>query len=151
MPVFILFTSLVVSCAGSTGGGIKAIRFLLLIKQGGREIKRLIHPAAQIPVKIGHKAVPDRVIEAVWGFFALWVATFIIMSMLLMATGLDAVSAFSGVLTCMTNAGPGLGSVTMNFMEVSDFGKWVLTFAMLLGRLEIFTLLVLLSPAFWRK
>ncbi len=151
LPVFILFTSLVVSCAGSTGGGIKAIRFLLLIKQGGREIKRLIHPAAQIPIKVGHKAVPDRVIEAVWGFFALWVATFFIMGMLLMATGLDAVSAFSGVLSCMTNAGPGLGSVTMNFMEVSDFGKWVLTFAMLLGRLEIFTLLVLLSPAFWRK
>ena len=151
LPVYILFTSVVVSCAGSTGGGIKAIRFLLLIKQGGREIKRLIHPNAQIPVKVGNKAVPDRVIEAVWGFLSLWVATFFIMGMLLMATGLDAVSAFSGVLTCMTNAGPGLGSVTMNFTEVSDFGKWVLTFAMLLGRLEIFTLLVLLTPTFWRK
>ena len=151
LPVFILFTSLVVSCAGSTGGGIKAIRFLLLLKQGAREIKRLIHPSAQIPVKVGNKAVSDRVIEAVWGFLSLWVATFLIMGMLLMATGLDAVSAFSGVLTCMTNTGPGLGTVAVNFTTVSDFGKWVLCFAMLLGRLEIFTLLVLLSPAFWKK
>ncbi len=151
LPVLLLFTSFVGACAASTGGGIKVIRFLLLIRQGMREITRLVHPNAVIPIKIGGKMVSDRVVDSVWGFFAAYVATFTIMLLLLMASGLDQITAFSAVAACMNNLGPGLGEVGLNYAGINDFAKWVLCFAMLLGRLEIFTLLVLFSPAFWRK
>lgn len=151
LPVLLLFTSFIGGCAGSTGGGLKVIRFLLLIKQGMREIFRLIHPNAQIPVKIGNKPLPERVINAVWGFFALYVASFAVMLLLIMMTGLDQVTAFSAVAASMNNLGPGLGEVGAHYGDINAFAKWVLCFAMLLGRLEIFTLLVLLTPAFWRK
>jgi len=129
---------------------MKVIRVLLLLKQGGREIKRLIHPNAQIPVRMGKKVMPDRVIEAVWGFFSLYIACFAVISIILIATGLDYITAFSAVAACMNNLGPGLGEVVSNYASLSDVAKWVLCFAMLLGRLEIFTLLVLLTPHFWR-
>jgi len=151
LPVLLLFTSFIGGCAGSTGGGIKVIRFLLLVKQGMREVFRLIHPNAQRPVKIGSKPVPEHVINAVWGFFALYVGSFAVIMLIIMATGMDQVSAFSAVAASMNNLGPGLGEVGSNYSTVNDVAKWVLCFAMLLGRLEIFTLLVLLSPAFWRK
>lgn len=151
LPVLLLFTSFVGGCAGSTGGGMKVIRFLLLYKQGLREILRLIHPTAQVPVKLGGKAVSERVIDAVWGFFALYVVSFTVMLLSLMATGLDQITAFSAVAACINNLGPGLGEVGANFASINDPAKWVLCFAMLLGRLEIFTLLVLLTPAFWRR
>ncbi len=151
LPVMLLFTSFVGGCAGSTGGGIKVIRFLLLLKQGMREISRLIHPNAMIPIKIGHKPMPDRVIDSVWGFFATYVAVFSILLLLLMQSGLDQVTAFSAVAACMNNLGPGLGDVGLNYSAITDIDKWLLCFAMLMGRLEIFTLLVLLTPAFWRK
>jgi trk system potassium uptake protein TrkH len=150
VPVLLIFISFIGACAGSTGGGMKMIRFLLLIKQGGRELLRLVHPNAIIPVKIGKKAISDRVIDAVWGFFAAYVGSFSIMMLVLMMTGLDQVTAFSAVAACMNNLGPGLAEVGANYQSISDLAKWVLCFAMLLGRLEIFTLLVLLSPAFWR-
>jgi trk system potassium uptake protein TrkH len=151
LPVLLLFASFIGGCAGSTGGGMKVIRFLLLLKQGMREISRLIHPNAVIPIKVGGKALPDRVIDSVWGFFATYVAIFIIMLLLLMMTGLDQVTAFSAVAATMNNLGPGLGDVALHYADISDFAKWVLCFAMLLGRLEIFTLLVLLTPTFWRR
>ncbi len=151
LPVLLLFISFIGGCAGSTGGGMKVIRFLLLIKQGFREIARLVHPSAQIPVKIGSKAMSDRVINSVWGFFSVYVAMFVIIMLILMATGMDQITAFSAVAACMNNMGPGLGDVAAHYGEVTDVGKWVLCFAMLLGRLEIFTLLVLLTPTFWRK
>jgi trk system potassium uptake protein TrkH len=151
LPVLLLFTSFVGGCAGSTGGGMKVIRFLLLYKQGKREIIRLIHPAAQVPVRLGNKAVSEKVINAVWGFFALYIASFTVMLLALMATGLDQVTAFSAVAACINNLGPGLGDVGATFTQLNDPAKWVLCFAMLLGRLEIFTLLVLLTPAFWRR
>ena len=151
LPVLLLFISFIGGCAGSTGGGMKVIRFLLLIKQGFREINRLVHPSAQIPVKIGGKAMSDRIINAVWGFFAVYVALFVIIMLILMATGMDQITAFSAVAACMNNMGPGLGDVAAHYGNVTDIGKWVLCFAMLLGRLEIFTLLVLLTPTFWRK
>lgn len=151
LPVLLLFSSFIGGCAGSTGGGMKVIRFLLLLKQGVREITRLVHPNAQIPVKVGHKALPDRVVEAVWGFFATYVASFAVMMLILMATGLDQVTAFSAVAACINNLGPGLGDVGAHYGDLNDTAKWVLCFAMLLGRLEIFTLLVLLTPAFWRR
>jgi trk system potassium uptake protein TrkH len=151
LPVMLIFASFIGGCAGSTGGGMKVIRFLMLYKQGMREITRLVHPSAQIPVKIGGKPVPERVISAVWGFFSLYVATFSFMLLLLMATGLDQISAFSAVAACINNMGPGLGDVGPHYGTLTDPSKWILTFAMLLGRLEIFTLLVLFTPTFWRK
>ena len=138
-------------CAGSTGGGIKVIRFLLLIKQGIREINRLIHPNAEIPIRIGGKTIPWRVVEAVWGFFALYVASFGVMYLALASTGLDLMTSFSAVAASMNNLGPGLAGVGAHYADINDTAKWILCFAMLLGRLEIFTLLVLLTPAFWRK
>lgn len=151
LPVLLLFTSFIGGCAGSTGGGMKVIRFLLLLKQGGREITRLVHPNAQIPVKIGKKAISDRVVDSVWGFFASYIAVFSVALLILMATGLDQVTAFSAVAACINNLGPGLGAVGFHYGDLNDLAKWVLCVAMLLGRLEIFTLLVLLSPAFWRR
>lgn len=151
LPMMLLMMSFIGGCGGSTAGGMKVIRVIMLLKQGAREMLRLVHPSAQIPVRVGNKAVSDRVIEAVWGFFSLYVFCFCILGLLLVATGLDFVTAFSAVAACMNNLGPGLGDVGANFTSVNDFAKWVLCFAMLLGRLEIFTLLVLLTPAFWRK
>ena len=151
LPVMLLFTSFIGGCAGSTGGGMKVIRFLLLFKQGMREITRLVHPNAQIPVKVGNKAMPERVVEAVWGFFATYVGCFTIMMLVLLATGLDQVTAFSAVAACLNNLGPGLGEVGLHYGDINNTAKWVLCLAMILGRLEIFTLLVLLSPAFWRR
>lgn len=150
LPVFIFMFAFMGGCAGSTGGGIKMIRVLLIIKQGGREIRRLIHPNAVIPIKIGHKSVSDRVIEAVWGFFAIYVIAYLILCVLLLATGLDFLSAFTAVGACMNNLGPGLGEVALNYGDISSSAKWLLSFAMLLGRLEVFTLLVLFSPSFWK-
>ncbi len=151
LPVLLIFISFVGGCAGSTGGGMKVIRVLLLVKQGIREITQVVHPSAQIPVKVGAKAMPERVIAAVWGFFALYVATFSVMMLLLMATGMDQVTAFSAVAACLNNLGPGLGDVGAHYGDISAVAKWILAFAMLLGRLEIFTLVVLFTPAFWRN
>ncbi len=151
IAMLLIFSSFVGGCAGSTGGGIKVIRLLLLVKQGLREITRLVHPSAQIPVRIGDKTVSSRVVEAVWGFFALYVASFTVMYLALAGTGLDLMTAFSAVAASINNLGPGLADVGAHYADMHDPGKWILCFAMLLGRLEIFTLLVLLTPAFWRK
>ena len=142
--------SFVGACAGSTGGGMKAIRMLLMLKQGLREMRRLIHPNAIMIIKLNNKAVPDRVIEAVWGFFGVLLMCFCILMLLIMATGLDFVTSFSAVTACLNNLGPGLGDVALSYASISDTAKGVLCFAMLLGRLEYFTLLVLFTPMFWR-
>ena len=148
---FMLFTfAFMGGCAGSTAGGMKLMRVMLICKQGVREIYRLIHPNAIIPVKVGKKPVPDRVVEAVWGFFAVYVISFMVMFLVLLATGLDFLTAFSAVGACINNLGPGMGNVALHYGDINTTAKWVLCFAMLLGRLEVFTLLVLLTPAFWR-
>jgi trk system potassium uptake protein TrkH len=151
LPLLLIFLSFVGGSAGSTAGGIKVIRFLLLFKQGMREIQKLIHPNAVIKVKLGKQILPDSVSDAVWGFFAFYVALFVMMMLILIADGMDQVTAFSAVAACMNNLGPGLGEVSANFANISDLAKYILCLAMLLGRLEIFTLLVLFTPAFWRK
>jgi trk system potassium uptake protein TrkH len=151
IPVMLIFVGFMGGCGGSTGGGIKAIRILLLIKQGQRELMRLIHPNAQVVVKLGKKPMSDSVIESVWGFFAAYVACFVIMMMLMMFDGTDQVTAFSAVAATINNVGPGLGAVSANYASLDNFDKWILCFSMLLGRLEIFTLLVMFMPAFWRK
>ena len=150
LPLLLLYASFIGACAGSTGGGLKVIRVLLLFKQGVREIYRLIHPSAIFPIKINKKPVQERVINAVWGFFAVYVALFAILLLILMSTGLDQVTAFSAIAACMNNLGPGLGEVSAHYAALNDTAKWVLCIAMLLGRLEIFTLLVILTPAFWK-
>lgn len=151
IAVMLILSSFVGGSAGSTGGGMKVIRVLLLIKQGMREFKRLVHPNAHLVVKVGGVSLSEKVIEAVWGFFATYVVVFIVTMMLLMIMGLDQVSAFSAVVACLNNLGPGLGEVGPNFASISDPAKWLLCFTMLLGRLEIFTLLVLFTPVFWRR
>ncbi|WP_020409172.1 TrkH family potassium uptake protein [Hahella ganghwensis] len=151
LPFLLFVIAFVGGCAGSTGGGMKVIRMLLIYKQGMREVKRIIHPNAVIQVKLGKKPVPDRVLEAVWGFFSVYMFMFVFMLMALLATGLDQVTAWSAVGACINNLGPGLGSVAYHYGDLNDAAKWILSFAMLLGRLEVFTLLILFTPTFWRR
>ena len=151
LPIILVLMSFVSGCAGSTSGGMKVIRWLLIWKQGAREVQRLIHPSAQIPVKIGHKPVEWRVIDAVWGFFAVYVVLFSLLMVLLIGMGEDQITAFAAIASCMNNLGPGLGEVSVTFATLADPGKWVCIAAMLLGRLEVFPLLVLVTPTFWRR
>ncbi len=150
LPAMLLLASCVGGCAGSTAGGIKVIRAILLYKQGKREMMRLVHPHSIMPIKLGGKPTADHVINAVWGFFSLYMLCLVILSMAMAATGLDLITAFSAVVACLNNLGPGLGDVALNYASISTTGKWILSFTMLLGRLELFTLLVLLTPTFWR-
>ncbi|MFT4652930.1 MAG: trk system potassium uptake protein TrkH [Kangiellaceae bacterium] len=151
LPILLIFSSFVGGCAGSTGGGLKVIRVLLLFIQGKREVDRLIHPKAVYSVKLGDRAIPGRVVEAVWGFFAAYAIVFVVIMIGLIGTGLDNISAFSATAAALNNLGPGLGSIAGTYAQVSDSGKWLLMTAMLFGRLEIFSLLVLFSPTFWRS
>ncbi len=150
LPILLLFMGLLGGCAGSTTGGIKIIRALLYRRQIGREIRQLIHPHGTFSIKLHNQIVPDRVISSAWGFLAAYVIIFIVFWLALMGTGMDTKSAFSAIATCMSNTGPGLGSVADNFSGISSFARWLLTISMLVGRLEVFTVLVLLSPSFWR-
>ena len=149
--VLLMISSCIGACAGSTGGGLKVIRAMLLIKQLGREMTRLIHPSAQVVVKINKSPVSENVMHAVWGFASAYITAIAVLTLLLMASGLDQVTSFSAVVASINNMGAGLGDVASVFGGINDFSKWVLIFAMLLGRLEVFTLLVLFVPAFWRK
>jgi len=151
LPVILMLSTFVGGCAGSTSGGMKVVRWLLLWKQGQREVVQLVHPNAEVPVKLGRKPIDPRVIDAVWGFFAVYVASFGLLMVLLIAIGEDQVTAFSAIAACMNNTGTGLGEVASNFTTLSDPGKWICVVAMLLGRLEVFPLLVLISPTFWRR
>ncbi len=151
LPFMLLYFAFMGGCGGSTAGGIKVIRILLIIKQGMREIHRLIHPNAIIPIKLGSTTVSDRVVDAVWGFFSVYVFAYFLMFLVLIGTGLDVVTAFFAVGACINNLGPGLGEVATHYGDMNLTAKWVLCFAMLLGRLEVFTLLVLFSPMFWRR
>jgi len=151
LPIMLIFASFVGGCAGSTGGGMKVVRIVLLYLQGLRELNKLVHPKAIFSIKLGNKALPNRVVEAIWGFFSAYAAVFIICMLLLLAAGMDDITAFTAVAACLNNLGPGLGAVAVSFADIGDFSKWVLIVAMLFGRLEIFTLLVLFTPAFWRS
>ena len=152
LPILLLLSAFVGGCAGSTAGGLKVVRVLLVYRQGIHEIKRLIHPTGVFPVKLDDRPVPSDEMQAVWGFFALYGLTFVVMLLLILMVGnLDFLSAFSAVAACLNNLGPGLGDVAGNYHAVSPAGKWLLSVTMILGRLEIFTLLVLLTPTFWRR
>ena len=151
LPVILMLSTFIGGCAGSTSGGMKVVRWLLLWKQGQREVVQLVHPSAEVPVKLGAKAIDPRIVDAVWGFFGVYIVAFGVLMVLLIAIGEDQVTAFSAIAACMNNTGTGLGEVASNFATLSDPGKWICLVAMLLGRLEVFPLLVLVSPTFWRR
>ena len=152
-PVFMLLLSGVATSAGSTGGGIKMVRMLILVKQARREMNRLVHPRAVQPVQLGDAVVDNRVIFSVLAFMLVYGGTVFGLSMVMLLTDLDPVTAFSVVLASVNCAGPGLGSVgpASNYAVLTDFQIWVCTLAMLLGRLEILSFMALLTPAFWRR
>ncbi len=151
-PVAMVFAAFAGGCAGSTAGGLKMYRVLLIFRQGFREIRRLIHPNGIFHIKLGERIVPNRVVEAVWGFFCVYLIAFTTMVCLLLGiSDLDFAAAFSAVAANLNNLGPGLGEVAHNYGGLPTASKWVLMVAMLLGRLEIFTLLVVLTPEYWRS
>jgi len=151
LPLSLVLVGFIGGCAGSTGGGMKVIRWLLLFNQGSREVQRLVHPAAEIPIRLGKSVVSPQVIEAVWGFCVVYIILFGVMLLVLVGTGLDQVTAFSILASSINNVGPGLGLAVTDFTQIGATGKWVCILAMLFGRLEVFTLLVLFSPSFWRS
>ena len=151
VPIMLLIAAFIGACAGSTGGGIKVIRALILLRQGSSEITKLIHPNAVVTIKFGKKTLDPKVSESVWGFFAVYVATFLLILMFLLSQNNDFLTSFSAVGATLNNLGPGLGSVSENYKDITDISKLVLCISMLLGRLEIFTLLLIFTPAFWRN
>ena len=152
-PLWLLFLGCITASSGSTGGGIKMIRMLILFKQAGREFIRLLHPSAVNPLKIGGQVIPNNVVFSVLGFIFLYFMSVVVLTFVLLISGLDFVSAFSAVIACINNAGPGLGAVgpASNYQGLTDFQTWVCTLSMLIGRLEIFTVLILFTPHFWRR
>lgn len=152
-PLLMLFLCSFASCSGSTGSGIKMIRAQILFKQIFRELVRIIHPRIYNPVKLGGKPVENNVVFAVLAFAFVYVVCIVVFTLLLTLSGADVVTAFSAVVASINNTGPGLGQVgpVSNYAVLNDFQTWVCSFAMLLGRLELFTLLLVLTPAFWRK
>ncbi|MFZ2162221.1 MAG: potassium transporter TrkG [Sideroxyarcus sp.] len=152
-PLWMMFLTAIAASSGSTGGGIKMIRTLVLFKQAGREFLKLLHPAAVNPMKIGGQVVANNIVFAVLGFIFLYFMTIMTLTFALLISGLDFISSFSAVLASINNCGPGLGVVgpASNYQGLSDVQTWVCTVAMLIGRLEIFTVLILFTPAFWKR
>jgi trk system potassium uptake protein TrkH len=151
VPVLLMFTGLVGGCASSTSGGIKFVRALIIYKHGLRENKRLLHPNIISPLRLGQQALSDGLVETVRGFMAVFVMTFIFFILLLVAFGMDFESAFGATVASICNVGASIGDAFETFLNVSTPSKWVLTLAMLMGRLELFTIFILFSTEFWRK
>jgi trk system potassium uptake protein len=152
-PLWMLFLCSFATSAGSTGGGIKMARALLLYKQVYREIVLAMHPRAVYNVRLGGQMAPQHILFAVLAFGFMYMVSIVSLTLLMSISGLDIVTAFTAVVASINNTGPGLGEVgpSTTFAVLNDFQTWVCIFAMLLGRLEIFTLLVVLTPAFWRR
>jgi trk system potassium uptake protein TrkH len=151
IPILLTFAALIGGCGGSTSGGVKVIRILLLLKQGQREIKRLIHPNAIVPIRLGRQTLTEPVVQAMWAFLSMFFLLFSLLLLALMACGLDLTSAFGALTAAMANAGTGIGTVAESFAHLTTPTKWILLFGMLLGRLEVFTILVLFSSEFWKS
>ena len=147
----LLIGAFVGACSGSVGGGVKSWRLMIMLNHAYSNIMKIIHPSSVITLKIGTRSVDDQVATSVWGFFSIYVISFILLLLAILISGLDFESAFSAVGACLNNLGPGLGVVSENYSNINTFAKGTLAFAMLLGRLEIFTLLVILTPMFWAK
>lgn len=152
-PIWMLILCCFATCSGSTGGGIKMVRAELMVKQARRELMRIIHPRAYIPVKLSGETVENNIIFAVLAFMLVYGGSIIVMTMLLSVSGVDILTAFTAIIACINNTGPGLGQVgpATTYAGLNDFQTWICTAAMLLGRLQLFTLLVVLTPAFWRR
>ena len=151
LPFFLILLSFFGACAGSTGGGIKMGRILIMSQQVVREIYRLIHPNAVLPIKTKKHKIPERVTDGIWAFFGIYFFIFYVMVLLLLANNLDYITAWSATAASFNNLGPGLGAVAENYADLNAMSKAILCSGMLLGRLEVFTLLVVLSPTFWRN
>lgn len=153
VPLWMLFLSCVSTSSGSTGGGIRMIRTIVLVKQAQREFHLLIHPHAITPLKIGETVVSDRVVMSVLGFIFLYFMSVVTLTFALMLNGLDFISAFTAIIACINNAGPGLNQVgpASNYANLTDYETWICSFTMLLGRVQIFSILILFVPEFWRK
>ncbi len=152
-PLWLMFLGTFVACSGSAGGGIKMIRAIILFRQMHRELTQLAHPKAISPLKINDRVVPNQVVFAVLAFFFAWLSTLVGVTLLLTFSGLDVLTAFSASVASLNNIGPGLHEVgpSTNFAGLTDFQTWVCSITMLLGRLELLTVLVILAPSFWRK
>ena len=147
----LLIGAFVGACSGSVGGGVKSWRVMIMLNHAYSNIVKMIHPNSVVALKVGTKSVDDNVATSVWGFFSIYVISFVILLLAVLISGLDLETAFSSVGACLNNLGPGLGMVSDNYSEINSFAKGVLAFSMLLGRLEIFTLLIILTPMFWAK
>ena len=150
LPLVLVTLSFIGGCAGSTAGGIKVVRIQLLGKLGLRQLFLLAHPQAISHIKLGRRTVSDQIMFSVWGFYVLYISSTLLLTIAMMGAGLDFVSAFGAVQATINLCGPGLGKVAVTYAEVNNTVKWLGSFAMLLGRLEIFTLLILFLPAYWR-
>jgi len=150
IPLFLILLSFIGACVGSTGGGIKVVRVLMMFRLGMKEIKKFIHPSAQVNVKLNQSSVSEQTLVSVLGFFSLYAIAFILILTMLMFTGLDQVSSFSATAATMNNLGPALGTVADNYSALGDTAKWILSFSMLIGRLEVLTIIALFHKAFWR-
>lgn len=150
-PLILLMLAFIGGCAGSTAGGMKVARWQMLVRQGLREIRQLVHPKGQFVVKVGGKRVSESVVISVGGFATLYLLSFLFMTLALNASGVDILTAFSAIAACLNNLGPGLGAVGTDFQALADGPIWLCSFAMILGRLEVFTVLVLLTPQFWTE
>lgn len=151
VPLVLVILSYVGGCAGSTAGGMKVLRMMLLAKLGMRQLYQLSHPRAVSVIKLGDRLVTDNVLYSIWGFYVLYIITALVLTVLMMATGLDLESAFGAVSATLNVLGPGLGETATNFTTVSPIAKWLGIFAMLVGRLEVFTVLILMMPSYWRR
>lgn len=150
VPLILAILSFTGGCVGSTAGGIKIVRVMLLAKMGYRQMLVLRYPNAVATVKLGHRKVPEEVVYSVWGYYVVYIIAALVLTIGMMAAGLDLESAFGATIASLNLLGPGLGEVATSFAEVNDTVKWLAVLAMLLGRLEIFTLLILFTPLFWR-
>ena len=155
LPLFIPYLLIALAgmgaCAGSTGGGLKAIRVYILFRQAKNELKKLIHPSSVIPLKIGDNVIDKEISDSVWGFVSVYLFALFFGILLILATGINIETAFSTIFSCLNNLGPALGDATENYASLNDASKIILSFTMILGRLEIYTLLVLFTTFFWRS
>ncbi len=151
IPVFLIMMSFIGACVGSTGGGIKVVRILVMFRLGMREIHKFIRPNAQVSVKLNKSSINEKALVSVLGFFSLYAISFFLILMLLMFAGLDQVTAYSATAATMNNLGPGLGDVAQNYSSVGEAAKWILSFSMLIGRLEVLTIIAIFHKAFWRQ
>ncbi len=151
IPVFLIMMSFIGACVGSTGGGIKVVRILVMFRLGMKEIHKFIRPNAQVSVKLNKSSINEKALVSVLGFFSLYAISFFLILMLLMFAGLDQVTAYSATAATMNNLGPGLGDVAQNYSTVGEAAKWILSFSMLIGRLEVLTIIAIFHKAFWRQ